>query len=542
MTKTLLQVSRQPFYVWMLGVFPILHLYSENLGLIIDNEVITACAAILAATTIAFFIANCAIRCRFTTANLLSSASLVYSMSGHIYVFIFMPRSLFIWTLLSLIALAIVLLVVWKKGSRELFLRLSPIFNLIMLVLLIFPSSKIVTRYFSEKVQIKPITAYYENKASYGKVPKVNDSESRPDIYFIIPDGYLQDSWLLKSINFDNSEFSSALNKRSFEVVQHAQNNYAATLHSLASILNMEYIKRNSSPYSDLDFLRLLVTDNDVARQLQQIGYTYIQLLSGFWIPNPNADIIRDFTPSGMIEIDVTQNDFSTAMVSGLPKKWKTIPELSQYYKQSFWPLYLNTTILRILHSQLGEVLYRNDSTPYSLFDPSRFLDTVDEVESIAQLPEATFTVIHLLKPHLPVVFDEQGRTLAKNWEPSNNEVISQLKFVNSKFLQMIDTIIHESRNPPVIIFQADHGSTHVDGDKKFRDLAHFAPYAAYFLPEVYTVRFPEPFTLINTFPLLLNEIFQTDFELNEDRLFELPLGYKAPFEQIDVTRQYLGK
>ena len=204
--------------------------------------------------------------------------------------------------------------------------------------------------------------------------------------------------------------------------------------------------------------------------------------------------------------------------------------------------LYLDTTLLRIVYSRLKDLFFQGDSEPYSLFAPERFLDTIDEVKSIAPMPEATFTIIHLLKPHLPVVFDEYGGFVAKNWKPGNREVIAQYKFVNSKFLEMIDTILEESQNPPVIVFQADHGSTHIDGDKDFRFLVHIAPYAAYHLPDTYSISFPKPFTLINTFPLLLNEIFETKYVQNVDRLFDSPLQYKAPFEQIDVTADYLGK
>ena len=304
----------------------------------------------------------------------------------------------------------------------------------------------------------------------------------------------------------------------------------------------MQYYDSNPSPFADLDYLRISIADSEVARQFLRFGYTYIQLMSGFWMPSPNADIIRDFTPGGKIEIEVFQNDFSTAMLGGLPKTWKTIPDLENYYKQSFVSLYLDTTLLRIVNSRLENLFFQGDSAPYSLFAPERFLDTIEEVKSIVPMSEATFTVIHLLKPHIPVVFDEYGALLERNWNPSDKEVIAQLKFVNSKFLEMIDTILEESQNPPVMVFQADHGSTHIDGDKDFRFLVHFAPYAAYHLPDAYSISFPKPFTLINTFPLLLNEIFETDYVLKVDRLFEPPLQYKAPFEQIDVTDKYLGK
>ena len=108
------------------------------------------------------------------------------------------------------------------------------------------------------------------------------------------------------------------------------------------------------------------------------------------------------------------------------------------------------------------------------------------------------------------------------------------------KFLQMIDTILNDSINQPVIIFQADHGSTYggdwTDDDRS----ANFDAYAAYHLPSTHSLSLPQPYTLINTFPLILNEVFGTEYALQDNLLFELPNGYDAPFEQIDVTEEFL--
>ena len=534
---------KQPFYVWLLGIYPILYLYSENLGLVKDREVITACASMLAATSLAFLLSNRIIRSRHKTAFMLSICSLVFSLSGHVYVLVFMPRSLFLWSLFWLIVLAILLLILWRRASSQVLERVTLALNLILLALLAIPGTKIVSSYVSKSINVQPISVFADSATRQDASPKVHDSSTHPDIYYIIPDAYPSDGWLQKIMNYDNSAFTKALEDRGFVVVDHAQSNYGATLLSLASILNMQYIERNPSPYTDLDFLRLSVSDNQVARQLQHFGYTYVQLLSGFWMPNPNADIIRDFTPGGAIEVKVSHNDFATIILEGSPKKWETIPNFENYYKQPFMSMYLETTLLRIVSTRLDELFFEDDSEPYSLFAPKRFLATIDEVESIVRIPEATFTIIHLLKPHIPVVFDEDGEFLAAIWKPSDREVIAQYKFVNYKFLEMIDTILEESRNPPVIVFQADHGAFRVDTDKDLLRSIEFSPYAAYHLPDAYIpISFPKPYTIINTFPLIFNALFESERELLDDRLIELPIGYEDVFAQRDVTAKYLGK
>ena len=282
---------------------------------------------------------------------------------------------------------------------------------------------------------------------------------------------------------------------RGFIAVEHAQSNYPATLLRIASILNMQYFAHDPSPYSDLDYLRFAITDSAVARLLKQYGYTYVQLLSGFWMPSPTADVIRDFAPGGTIEFAIEQNDFSSTALEGLRKNQKLVPDLAHYYKQPFVPLYLGTTLVRIVSSRLYALILQDDSEPHGIYTPERFLDTINEVQSIARMPEATFTTIHFLKPHLPIVFDEEGTHLLANWFPSNDEFIGQYKFVNSKFLETKDTILQDSQHPPVIVFQSDHGASPPDDDREFKTLDAFSPYAAYHLPVLHSISFPKPFT-----------------------------------------------
>ena len=137
---------------------------------------------------------------------------------------------------------------------------------------------------------------------------------------------------------------------------------------------------------------------------------------------------------------------------------------------------------------------------------------------------------------------NQAGQSRKANWLPSHDEYFAEFSFTNSKFLQMIDTILENSRNEPVIIFQADHGTIFGRVWTDDRRLTLFESYAAYNIPDPYSVEFPKPLTLINTFPLILNKVFGTEFELREDLLYELTIGYDAPFEQVDVTGAFVHK
>jgi len=541
MKKTLYAVLRFPIYPWLLGIYPILHLYAENLGLVVDSEVIPSILLMLVGTGIAFYIFHRQVRNIHLTAIITSLCSLAFSLSGHVYVLVFMPRSLGIWTIMVLIGLAFIIFALRKTRSREFFAQATPSFNLIVLALLTLQLITLAAGFieFSKYIHVFaeniPVTSLRQN------VPKAMDSATRPDIYFIVPDGYPSDSWLKSTENYDNSDFTKALEDRGFIVVGDAQSNYANTNMSLPSILNMQYYQSNPSPYSDRDYLRLEAANSKVARLLTEQGYTYIQLLSGSFIPSLMADIIRDFTPQGTIDIKVDIPTISEALVAGTLLQVADLALIERSYKRSFFEAYMDTTLLRLARSRLGRILPGAHDFPYHTSAPERFLETIDEVLKISAMPEATFTIIHLLKPHQPVVFNEGGEPIPWNYRASPEEFFAELRFINSRFLYLIDSILARSKNPPIIIFQADHGSILGDGPGAGRRLTLFDIYAAYLLPTQYSVDFPKPYTVVNTFRLILNSVFGSGYELQTDKLFEHPKQYEAPFEQVDVTEEFLN-
>lgn len=103
----------------------------------------------------------------------------------------------------------------------------------------------------------------------------------------------------------------------------------------------------------------------------------------------------------------------------------------------------------------------------------------------------------------------------------------------------MIDSILERSRHQPVIIFQADHGTT--DGSVRNVDyrLIHFDVYSAYYIPDRYSLKIPQPHTTINTFPLILNSVFDESFDFSENRLYEVSNATSMPLYQTDVTESF---
>lgn len=541
MKKALGTALGQPIYPWLVGISPILHLYKENLGLVIDSEVIACILLMLLGTGIVFYIFNFLVQSVQLAAFITSLCSLVFSLSGHIYVLVFIPHSLGIWTLLVSAGLACCIFALRKTRPRDFYAKATPSFNLIALALLALQLASLIVAWVESSKFVQIYAENIPNTSPGTNAPKAKDSATKPDIYYIVPDGYPSDALLKSTENYDNSDFTRALEDRGFQVVGHALSNYTTTLTSMSSVLNMQYYHSNPSPYSDGDYLKLEGANNKVARLLAEKGYTHIQLLSGSFIPSLMADIIRDFTPEGTIDIDVDIKTISEGLFTGALANSTDLAAIERSYKRSFYTAYMDTTLLRLARSRLEPLLQKAHGLPYHPSAPERFLETIDEVVKISEMPEATFTIVHLLKPHSPVVFNEDGLSIPWNDRPSLEEFIAELRFVNSTFLHLIDSILARSKNPPVIIFQSDHGSTRGMAPGAGERLTQFDIYAAYLLPAQFSIKFPKPFTAVNTFRLVLSSVFGSKFELQTDKLFEQPRSYKRLFKQVDVTKEFLN-
>ena len=532
-------VLQYPFYLWILGVYPILHLYSENFGLVRDNEVPPTILAMILGTALVYAIAGRAISDRHKRAFYISLCSLAFSLSGHIYVMIFMPRSLLIWNVATAVGLILLAGALHKLLPQESYAQFSAPFNLIIAALLAMQIITLAGKMVAGRNFAQVGTAYNWEGAARSTSEKAHDSPARPDIYYIIPDGYPSDAWLASEMDYDNTDFTKALKDRGFIVADHAQSNYGATLLSIASILNMRFFEDNQSKFSDIDYLRLSIATSNVARQLQRLGYTYVQFASGVFSPSPIADINRDFTPSGSIDIRREDTNLGQQALNGLRRSGIPVWEVDFFFRRPFMSTYINTTAFRIIRSQLEQLRWGPELPPYDASAPERFLASIDEVESIVAMPEATFTIVHLLKPHYPVSFNESGEIIEWNYSPSHNEFFAEFGFTNAKYLELIDMILQGSEHQPIIILQADHGSTYGRSASKDNRATLFDVYAAYFLPVPYAIDIPSPHTLINTFPLILNEVFGADYALKEDRLIELLVGWDVPFKQKDVTEEF---
>jgi hypothetical protein len=134
-----------------------------------------------------------------------------------------------------------------------------------------------------------------------------------------------------------------------------------------------------------------------------------------------------------------------------------------------------------------------------------------------------------MIIPHRPYVFDRYGNFPSKeevDKRGKKKSYIEQLIFANKKIEVLINKLLSKSESPPIIILQADEGvypqreiegwkqATKAELRQKMRILN------AYYLPHTdKNVLYPS-ITPVNSFRLIFNLYFDTDFELLPDESY----------------------
>jgi hypothetical protein len=327
-----------------------------------------------------------------------------------------------------------------------------------------------------------------------------------PDVYYIILDGYGRADILKDIYNQDVSDFNGYLTRKGFYVAPRARSNYAQTMLSLSSSLNMEYLDFLDKSPGEKSRVRLplfaLLRDSEVCRLFRSAGYTIVDL--------PSA-----FVGRRQINADV--------YVAGRGEA------------ESFELLLSGTTPIRAVFAKakLPKAIRRR-------LDPSE----IDRNRTLAQLADLglkpedrspKFVFAHIMCPHPPFVFNRTGgKGLRMDWgfgdgvssaqaDDYRAAYREQVLFINSRMPAIIDRILASSKRPPVIVIQGDHGpGSRLDfEDAAKTDLRErLSILNAYYLPGVPAGRVYPTITPVNTFRVILNTYLGANFKLLPDNSF----------------------
>jgi hypothetical protein len=334
-----------------------------------------------------------------------------------------------------------------------------------------------------------------------------------PDVYYIILDGYMRADALQQDLGFDNSSFIDELDKLGFYVARCSRPNYDFTRASIASALNMKYIPNmpDISTVEENSFYTI-IKNNEVRRQLHNIGYKTVAFQTDYpWLNFEDADVYLSSNHSTIVFQNIYPfeamyiNTTAAVVLDAAFYKFK----MEQYFKTNSSGQEADSTNLSGL-SLFDQINIQNHINT-QLF----ILDKFPEIPAIAG---PKFVYVHIMIPHYPHVFGPDGAILTDpgfygdggkpvNADYSRRGYIYGVQFINKRIIPILLAIINESKTPPIIVLQGDHGQS---GNDRYTNLN------AYYLPngdkDLY-----ETITPVNSFRLIFDEYFGANYPLLPD-------------------------
>ncbi|MFT7592167.1 MAG: hypothetical protein ACI9UJ_002096, partial [bacterium] len=207
----------------------------------------------------------------------------------------------------------------------------------------------------------------------------------------------------------------------------------------------------------------------------------------------------------------------------------------------------MNMSIMRAFNRRLPIVTASPED-----YHRKKILEAFRVMETIPAKNEPYYVHGHVLAPHQPFLFDKDGNSVQPGhnyniWRPLDSTTdnsfykkgyIDQLQFVNKKLVHLIDKIIADSKTPPIIILQGDHGSCselrnhHGFENNDFKE--RFSIINAYYFPDQDYRMLYDSISPVNSFKVVMNKYFDGDYELEPDRA--LYSDWDFPYRLIDVT------
>lgn len=245
---------------------------------------------------------------------------------------------------------------------------------------------------------------------------------------------------------------------------------------------------------------------NKVMSALQQVGYETVAFETAYyWSHFTDADYY--FEPSQQSELSASLS--------------------------SFEELYLDTTMASVLldwdkfQATQVSMMPRQDH-----FNRINFI--LSKLKDLPNLDGPQFTFAHMVIPHPPYIFDENGliadlSQYNSSWEKGDKGregYLNNIRFINQEILDVVDELQAKSSPPPVIIIQSDHGSAFTDRTMNF---------AAYYFPGEGSAVLYNTISPVNTFRLVFTAYFDADLAMLPDESF-VPVDGYYDFIPVDDT------
>ena len=505
---------------FLVAAFPVVFLFAENiqeqlsvqplgtpLGIVLGGAVVVLGAWLLAGRTLGFSAGRAALAASLAIGLVLTYGH-AWNLAGevvglHWYL-------LFGWVALGLVGVVVILRAA-ATSVRRMTGALNAVVGLLIAINLV-PIGSLALR----SVDAPAATASGDGGTALPGATR--------DVWYIVVDRYAGSTTLQDTYGFDNGPFLEALRERGFAVAEKATANYLKTPFSIASSLNMEeldfdMLESEAAAADDWGpVYRRLQASHAVERFLHERGYRYLHVGSrrGPTAENAAADM--------------------TYLLGATTE---------------FTAVFADTTILAALNRVIPS------TTPRGIEEimPAQTEFQLRLFDRLADAPGRKFVFAHMLVPHPPYAFNEDGSRVTDAQRASRSvdeQYIEQVKFTNASMLRLIDRLHAGARDTwPIIVLASDEGpfpSRYAADEEAFKWLEatpqelkqKFSILTAISVPGVdeaglQAAGFTDDLMPVNLFRVVFNAAFEADLPLQPQRSWVF-VDQRHLYDAVDIT------
>ena len=305
--------------------------------------------------------------------------------------------------------------------------------------------------------------------------------------------------------DYDNSDFVKFLQERNFYVAKNSHSNYAETFLAMASTLNMKYVNYLSDTVGkeslDQRIPYQMISNNHVMKNLKSVGYEIYNFDSGWW---------------GTRSLQIADANLCSKNQN---MDFHTLHALKQISVFRAFDIFIKDPSSEIFHQE------RRD----------RISCQFDDITKIKQETEKpVFVFMHVMAPHDPYVFGPDGEEVDYKYtfgptgtaylDPNEEKTayLNQLIYLTKILKDVIKNLQENSENQTIIIVQSDTGPSTKFGEtmNEMHQVDRMSIFNAYYFPNGKYDLLSDDVTPVNSFRIVFDSYFETNYGLVDDRIF----------------------
>ena len=320
------------------------------------------------------------------------------------------------------------------------------------------------------KVNAKKLQLEKEQETQ-SQADMIDANEDLPNIYLLIFDEYCGFNQIKKYYHYDNKVLQDFLKENRFTISYNGHNESIMTSTITTNIVNLDYVVTNYTSEAEKEVLR---HNGKLFQLLESKGYEIRRLTNtGFYG--------EDYEFEGMESNDAVLTVSGESIYDLIWDKTAAYPFVDYSFKQNF--------------------------------------PQIDFLSDASNIPtESTLTLMHVILPHTPFYFDENGNNNSiidwDNWV-DDKYYLGQYKYVTKLMIEVLDTLVKNDPNS-LIIVMSDHGARASSDPNLFMEKFDLNDMNNFFNAFYYCGEDLEQYvdrSAVNTLRLLLNHVVNTQYE-----------------------------